>query len=243
MTKRLAALLVVLALTAAGGGYFYYARVDVVGKISKLLERSPQKVEVEAPEPKKPFPKTAVRFSGRIVHVMSGIGVRGTGAVIGPYLIITAAHVIKNQDVVLVDVGIDDYNWKGARVVAFLKASTEDIVLLQLLGDEPIEGNYFRMKTGNRTPRYVVTHRGVFNWQPGIVTPGDSGCPILNANGDVIGVVHGHYTMSRKNIPALFKRVKWVNPYKVRVHVKPKPKAKPKKPKPKKRKPKKKSFR
>lgn len=207
MRRRTVGLLTILVLAVGAGlGYAYYNNINLNLMLAKLV----QPVDKQDDKPK--FSKTDIRMDGRIVHIMAGSGARGTGAVIGPYSIITVAHVVEDQDMVMVDVGLHDFVWRGARVVGFLKGSPEDIVLLQLLGDEPIEGKYFRLKTGYQQPSYVVTHRGIFMWQPGVITPGDSGSPILNPSGDVIGLVHGYYIATRVGIIATFRRPAWKRP-------------------------------
>lgn len=178
----------------------------------------PSAVEVEKPN----FPKTGVRVSGRVVHILAGPA-RGTGAVIGPYSIITVAHVVRNESVVMVDVGRRVFKWKAARVVGFLHASPEPIVLLHLLGDKRIEGHYFRLRTGYKSPSYVITPRGVFDWQPGAITPGDSGSPVLNLSGDVIGLVHGYRTSNKKSIHTSFSRLVWKPRKKKKIKIRVKP--------------------
>jgi hypothetical protein len=214
MSKRLAYFITILAIGSVCG-YAYYADIDVK-KLYNIFGARVEDVYIpekeDAPSIKPLFPKTGPIFQGKVVHILSGSGVRGTGAVIGPFSIITVAHVVTNQDVVLVDVGEFDIAWQGARVVGFIRGTPEDIVLLQLLGDDGIKGDYFRLRTGYKQASHVVTTRGVFNWQPGILTPGDSGSPILNPSGDVIGLVHGYYIFNRIGIPALFTRVVWVDP-------------------------------
>jgi len=138
----------------------------------------------------------------------------GVGAVIGRKLIITVNHVLKGQRIVLINVGIWEKKWVAAKVVGWLNGHPEHIALLQIIGDHSFPDKRFFKLRGFNLPRYIVTPKGVFDWMPGVISPGDSGSAVIDIDGNLIGLIHGYTSFSRRGIFAFFTKPK------------PKPKAK-----------------
>lgn len=126
------------------------------------------------------------RVTGKVVRILAG-NWWGTGAVIGKRLIITVDHAIGQQEIVIIDV---DDELVAGKVVGRIRAEPESLVLIQLFDSHPgFEDGHFQMTRAYPHPYIVVTQKGVFGWNPGVVVPGDSGSPVLNKYGEIIGLV------------------------------------------------------
>lgn len=146
-----------------------------------------------------------VRVTGISVSISAGANM-GSGVVVSNNIVLTVNHVINDQAIALVDIGRFVHNWVPARVIGKLKASGEDIVVLQLTGNNVFDNSsHFTIGTGFRLPRYIVTPRGVYDFNPGSIVPGDSGGAILNIHGELIGLVSGYLVDGRINIITMFR--------------------------------------
>lgn len=158
----------------------------------------------EPPETKVELPQS-VRITGISVSISAG-GAMGSGAVISNNIVLTVQHVIGEQTMAMIDIGRYTNKWVPARVVGKLKATGEDVVVLQLIGKHKFDnGQHFRVGTGFRLPRWMVTPRGVYDFNPGVIVPGDSGGAILNIHGELIGLVTGYMHKDRRSVITLFR--------------------------------------
>ena len=198
--RLLAGTSVLLSMTLLCGYSYLYA----TNQIKPLTTASIEITELpDAPPTAMPFPQ-ATRVTGITVHISSNAGL-ATGVVIDRQTILTVAHVVGTQKLVMVDVGRYERHWLPARVVGKISATGEDIILLQLIGDKQFYNKQnFKMGSGIRIPRWLVTPVGVFDWNPGIIVPGDSGGAVLNTDGELIGLVTGYTTAHRRNVATLF---------------------------------------
>lgn len=173
--------------------------VPAVASVSteSVVAQTPLNTRIELPQ------------QGRIEGISVGIsagGTIGSGAVISNTIVITVQHVIGTQTMAMVDVGRYNHEWVPARVIGKLKATGEDIVVLQLIGNHTFDNSQqFKIGTGFRLPRWIVTPRGVYDFNPGAVVPGDSGGAILNIHGELIGLVTGYMRADRANIITMFR--------------------------------------
>jgi len=207
MSKKLAGLSVALAalMVVGFGSYTWLAdgtmQYSSVSQITTELPLKPaQKIEIGVA----PFPQ-ATRVTGRTVSISSNKGL-GSGAIIGGRTVVTVAHVIGKQRIVLIDVGRDVRKWVPAVVMGHIHAAPENIVILQLMtNDRFLSGESFTIGTGIKIPLMMVTSRGVFPWNPGSVVPGDSGSAVLNLDGELIGLVTGYTVNGGRPVVTLLK--------------------------------------
>lgn len=124
----------------------------------------------------------------------------GRGAVVGDRWVLTVEHVLQGRDRVFVATGRDG-GWVEARVVRREAGDPEAMVLLEVVVDEGVYGlllgfggfeadAVLRSRTGG-APSAVLTARGPLAWQPGVLAPGDSGSPVVDDAGRLVGLVSG----------------------------------------------------
>jgi len=132
---------------------------------------------------------------GDLEYIDSGVTVEtcdttGRGVIIGPDEVLTIGHVIKKHTGCSVD-------GKPARVVKWIvdhQTETGEDGLVLLKTQDKIFGPERIAKISKRvTQGYIyLSQRGVELWPCGL-RPGDSGSPILNDKGEVIGLVRAVY--------------------------------------------------
>ena len=208
MSKLLSGLSVVLSIAIlVGFGYFYWVvGVDSISYVAPIVKAPVVVKEVVPPtkEMSEPIPQAP-----RITGITTGISAEGgfaTGVVIDSQTVLTVAHVVQQQKIVLVDVGRYTRRWVPAAVVGMIPGTVEPIVVLQLMGEERFNNKRnFKIGTGIKIPRLMVTPRGVFDWNPGTIVPGDSGGAVLNLEGELIGLVTGFVIRDRQNVVTMFR--------------------------------------
>lgn len=123
----------------------------------------------------------------------------GRGAVVGDRHVLTVEHVLQGQERVFVAT-TGDGGWVAARVVRRERGDPEALVLLELDVDEGAYGLLLGfdgfeaesvLSTGGGSPATILTGRGRLPWAPGVLAPGDSGSPVLDATGALVGIVSG----------------------------------------------------
>ena len=142
----------------------------------------------------------------RIVTIAQGPG-RGTGFVVGPELVVTAAHVVRFSDMDWMPLLVGD-----RRATILKKNPSLDIALLKVPGlmgpvaqFDDAEAHEKVTFTGDvpRGPKLIaerVVHQGYIadvSFDPecrlliggASAMPGMSGCPVMNNTGEVIGMV------------------------------------------------------
>jgi S1-C subfamily serine protease len=206
MMRLLAGVNVILSmLLLCGYGYVYTYNYLPDALPPLVLPEQLQVADAPPEAVKNTFPQPA-RVTGITAYVSSNAGL-GTCVVIDSQTVLTVAHVVAKQKMVFVDVGRNERRWVPARVIGRIDATGEDIIILQIVGDK--DGFYnkknFKMGTGIKLPRWLVTPKGVFDWNSGVIVPGDSGGAVLNNDGELIGLVTGYLTLSRENIATFLK--------------------------------------
>lgn len=146
----------------------------------------------------KVMPIIARAFSGEV-------SMGGSSAIVGPNEVLTVEHVTRIQDyptelfiskslyLFNVDVKLKiEKTWPGSR---------EKIVLLSnnsILGWG--ESDIWEIASDYNDPKWVVTPRGTFLWSQYRAEKGDSGSPVADSSGRLIGLVWGFYTDNRQPI-------------------------------------------
>lgn len=123
----------------------------------------------------------------------------GRGAVVGDRWVLTVDHVTRGQDAVHVATTRDG-GWVAARVARRIAATPEPLVLLEVEVDDGVYGALLgftgfdpdrHLPAGEGPATTVVTPRGHLPWVDGTLEPGDSGSPVLDATGGLVGLVCG----------------------------------------------------
>jgi hypothetical protein len=108
-------------------------------------------------------------------------GHTGSGAVVGKNLIATVSHVVRNSSLVWVSGGLP-----AKEVERIATQGYEEIVILRVSYDFDDEHIF---KLGNGQPHEIWGPRGRQPWSPSEVIPGDSGSPVLDKDGLLVGHV------------------------------------------------------
>ncbi|MGE0706546.1 MAG: hypothetical protein AB7N76_17835 [Planctomycetota bacterium] len=123
---------------------------------------------------------------------------RGRGAAIDETHVVTVAHVVGARREVRV--ALSPLHETTARVVGTLPGSAEPLVVLELQRTDGVWGQLFgfqgfapaqRFTRGAGEPERVIGQRGPVAWVDGALRPGDSGSPVLDRAGRLIGLVSG----------------------------------------------------
>lgn len=215
--KKLAAACVLLtALSVGAYGYVTYtpgATPTVIEDIAPITSDIAPELESDIPDtvfdfpldiPKMSYPQKT-RVTGRVVYVSPG-GSLGCGVVIDKRTVLTVAHMVKAQKMVMVDVGKFERKWVPAIVIGKIRAIPEDIAILKIVTEDYFPDiDHFKLGAGIPLPMLMVTTKGVFAWNPGVVIPGDSGGAVLNIDGELIGLVVGYKIVGKRGVAVIFR--------------------------------------
>lgn len=123
----------------------------------------------------------------------------GCGAVVGRTTVLTVDHVVPGVDRAFVRVGSDG-GWREARVRERIPARPEPLVVLELEAGEGALEELFGFtgfepdrqleQRAGAAPATVALARGTWRWGTPL-EPGDSGAPVLDAEGGLVGLVSG----------------------------------------------------
>lgn len=142
--------------------------------------------------------------SGLTAVKVSVEGGHGSAVHLGKGLYLTAAHVVADTETVTINGEPAEVLWKSDKDVALLKsapsAQSYDLRCTPLVvGEEVTIVGYPLMSPGLYTWGKIA---GLDSGYPeinlmvidGMVAPGNSGGPVFDANGDVVGIVNALYT-------------------------------------------------
>lgn len=158
--------------------------------------------------------------SGKTVRIQNMAGpprngtIMGSGAVISSDTVITAAHVVQDANGkrlghVWVDPHGDGVTWIRADVVVYVAAPVEPVAVLRLNVDSSSAAGFagfspadcYAFSTGGQDPHAVVTQRGPYRWMVGRIAPGDSGSPVVDSRGSLLGLVWGLFVQDPVFLP------------------------------------------
>jgi S1-C subfamily serine protease len=206
--------------------------LNTLSRIDPLPSVSGPEADVAAPDPAIVHSAGVLRASSSVVKITGsacGLGIEGSGWVAGPDLVVTNAHVVAGETDT--QVMVSSGTTKPARAVVF--DSTNDIAVLMVPGlEEPTLSLAGRPAVGSSAAILGYPEDGPFDRQParlgdtrltatqnaygdgpferqvaalrGIVRPGNSGGPMVNAAGQVVATVFAEVTNAAKNHPGGF---------------------------------------
>jgi hypothetical protein len=151
-------------------------------------------------------------FEHNVLKVKSG-GSQGNGVILSHDTVLTVKHLIKDPSDVKVWYWRDNRwrrnkgFWKKAEVIREIPTNSyEPLVLLRVLGYKKDPGFFdwrgFEEKdiyklSVNRIPGKIVTGRGSYLWGEECVIEGDSGSPVVDKSGALVGLISA--TKKQKN--------------------------------------------
>jgi S1-C subfamily serine protease len=202
------------------------ARIDPLPSVNGRLAQvsPPDRAIVDAAGVSRAAPSVV-----RIIGTACSLGIEGSGWVAGPGLVVTNAHVVAGEGNTVVQIG---GHAPGLRAAAVVYDPHNDIAILSVPGLDapsltlasgpasgesgailgyPEDGGFDRQPGrlgeteviatqnayGNATVREISSLRG-------LVRPGNSGGPMVDASGQVIGTVYAQITNSPKGEPGGF---------------------------------------
>lgn len=140
--------------------------------------------------------------AGRAVAVVrkDAWWVGGRGAVIGPDLVLTVKHVLPDGVQAYVSTAATGRGWIDATIVGELPASPEAVLVLRVETDRSALGQLLSFSgfsgqecytIGDGAPETIATARGDVRLLGGSLQPGDSGSPVVDRDGDLVGLLCG----------------------------------------------------
>ena len=200
--RRIAALILLVASCNLGLGCTAIERnLELHGFIHKLTPKHTGKsVQVST------RPITAITRSPRWPKRNKAKISMGRGAVIAKDIILTVEHVVTDDDgKLLKHVWIDPYgrgrNWLKATVEACIPSEPEAVAVLRVPLNEPCwflgfpgfdTDDYYKRSTLG-VAHVMETKRGPYTWVPDSTVKGDSGSPVVDKNGHLVGLVWGSH--------------------------------------------------
>jgi len=152
--------------------------------------------------------------AGRAVTVRRGSGLEGRAAVIGPNTIVTVAHVPSPWEATWVGTRRDG-GWVEAAAVQHVPSHPESLIVLRVetTGDGVLSAVFgfpgfdaddaFACAAPGATPAWIDTERGVLPFATADLRPGDSGSPVLDAEGRLVGLLSGRGPDGRASVAPL----------------------------------------
>jgi len=119
----------------------------------------------------------------------------GHGAIVAPNRVVTVQHVVgERQTVSVATRGAG--GWVEAKVARVIPAVPEPLVELELPVSDSLFAfsgfaSYQVLERGLGLGSQIRTHRGARPLSGAYLRPGDSGAPILNAQGQLVGLLSG----------------------------------------------------
>lgn len=123
----------------------------------------------------------------------------GRGAVVGHNRVLTVEHVVGASNEVWVATR-RKAGWVRGKVVQRISAHPEPIVVVEIATDTGLYGQLLgfsgfgterRLRAGVGAPARILTARGALPLRRNGFRPGDSGSPVLDSEGDLVGLLSG----------------------------------------------------
>lgn len=126
---------------------------------------------------------------GTVVALKDTDGSRCRGNVIGSNYIVALGHCIEKTTLYVKDGAI----WRKATVVSSWKGRKDTVLVLRVEGATWPSTEWFTLAPGGSPDHTVTKYNGLQNWDGAISLAGDSGSPVMDDEGRLVGMVWGHY--------------------------------------------------
>jgi len=128
---------------------------------------------------------------GAAVRVRDTDGSHCNAAVIGKNLIVALGHCIDDGKTLYVRYRS---SWYKAEAIQTYQGEHDTIIVLRVESIEWEPESWFALNPGG-TPHLALTHHsGRMYWHRALSYPGDSGSPVIDEQGRLVGLIWGHHT-------------------------------------------------
>jgi S1-C subfamily serine protease len=127
---------------------------------------------------------------GLIVPIRDTDGSTCRAAVIGKDIVVTLGHCIEDDTLYIKH----DGRWYTGTVIQRYKGRRDTIIVLRVEGAAWPEFEWFMLNPGGFPETTITKHTGKQRWFDAVSYPGDSGSPVLDEHGRLVGLVWGHMT-------------------------------------------------
>lgn len=131
---------------------------------------------------------------GTIVALKNTDGGQCRGNVIGRNYIVALGHCIKTEILYVKD----GYFWRKATVVARWQGSRDLVLVLDVEGADWDSTEWFTLAPGATPASTITKYNGRQAWDSAISLKGDSGSPVMDDQGRLVGMVWGSIRKTKR---------------------------------------------
>lgn len=135
------------------------------------------------------------------------------GAIIGSDLIVTLGHCIEANTLYVRDGVV----WREATVIQRYDGIRDSVIVLRVDGVNWPESSWFVLNPDGAPALTLSFHNGVQVWDNAVSYPGDSGSPVVDSTGRLVGLIWGSRVDTHRAIiemlPGVMRRdTRWPAP-------------------------------
>lgn len=134
---------------------------------------------------------------GAVVRVKNSNGASCNAAVIGKNLIVSVGHCLSTDSVLFV---FYRQKWHKATLVQKYEGDHDTIVVMCVPTVDWSMESWFALNPTGMPHLAITRHSGRVYWNSALSYPGDSGSPVIDRHGRLVGLIWGHYLNTNKAI-------------------------------------------